>query len=126
MRACVCVYVSSHLLQSSRYLLALQQVGRLQLAADWRSLDMQLQLGLGLLLHQQLLPQLLHHLFLHEEDEKEKRRKEKNESVTKANDEQQDAEQSRRVRGTFSARCSGDVESWDVKVCRKIWCNKPL
>lgn len=61
---CVCV---SYLLQSSRYLLALQQVGRLDVATYWRSLDVQLQLCLRLLLHQQLLPQLLHHLFLQEE-----------------------------------------------------------
>ncbi len=59
---CVCV---SYLLQSCRYLLALQQVSRLHVAAYWRSLDVQLQLRLWLLLHQQLLPQLLHHLLLH-------------------------------------------------------------
>lgn len=66
---CVCGY----LLDPSRYLLVLQKVGWLDVAAYWRSLDVQLQLGLWLLLHQQLLPQLLHHLFLEEEEEEEKR-----------------------------------------------------
>lgn len=35
-------HVISYLLQSSRYLLALQQVGWLEVATYWRSLDMQL------------------------------------------------------------------------------------
>lgn len=64
----------SHLLQCSRYLLALQQVGRLDVDASWRSLDVQLQLCLWLLLHQQLLPQLLHHLLLQEEEREEEYR----------------------------------------------------
>lgn len=57
------VYGASHLLQSW-YLLALQQVGRLDVAPYWRSLDLQLQFRLRLLLYEQFLPQLLHYLFL--------------------------------------------------------------
>lgn len=71
MYACVYCVCASYLLQSSRYLLALQQVARLHVTPCWRSLDVQLQLRIWLLFHQQLLPQLLHHLLLQEERREE-------------------------------------------------------